>query len=209
MWLFRCLTQFIASGPVVAIELVAENALCRWRLLLGNSICYSVSHFNHAKCFTFIISCASRMTLKQVALHSFGQLGHFELKTDSLFFLLGKWMSPTTHFNVEQVLQVVKLPGWKHPVPSVHSLAQTALWMPAMVQTLMKVPAWYSSLMPVNRDASESLYMPSDSTCYQPTIINSSCVLSLSVAKGSESSFITLMTPFYVQENFNNLAAHC
>jgi hypothetical protein len=81
--------------------------------------------------------------------------------------------------------------------------------MPAMVQTLMKVPAWYSSWMPVNRDASESLYMPFDSTCYQPTIINSSCVLSLSVAKGSESSFITLMTPFYVQENFNNLAAHC
>ncbi|KAH8967611.1 hypothetical protein BDL97_03G086200 [Sphagnum fallax] len=32
---FSCLTQFIASGPVVAIELVAENALCRWRLLLG------------------------------------------------------------------------------------------------------------------------------------------------------------------------------
>ncbi|KAG0621469.1 hypothetical protein M758_3G022300 [Ceratodon purpureus] len=32
---FPCLTQLIASGPVVAMELVGENALCRWRMLLG------------------------------------------------------------------------------------------------------------------------------------------------------------------------------
>lgn len=31
----RCLTQLIASGPIVAMELVGENAICRWRLLLG------------------------------------------------------------------------------------------------------------------------------------------------------------------------------
>jgi nucleoside diphosphate kinase len=33
----RCLTELIASGPVVAIELVGENALCRWRMLLGKN----------------------------------------------------------------------------------------------------------------------------------------------------------------------------
>jgi nucleoside-diphosphate kinase len=32
---FQCLTQLIASGPIVAMELVGENAICRWRLLLG------------------------------------------------------------------------------------------------------------------------------------------------------------------------------
>lgn len=31
----RSLIQLISNGPVIAMELVGENALCRWRLLLG------------------------------------------------------------------------------------------------------------------------------------------------------------------------------
>jgi nucleoside diphosphate kinase len=31
----KALILLVSSGPVIAMELVGENALCRWRLLLG------------------------------------------------------------------------------------------------------------------------------------------------------------------------------